>query len=292
MIDLMYFLIYFVVYLIASTGIISEPVTVINRLLNYSAWSILFEGRNSIVSGIAAAIDDVLYGLGTGGLEIVGTVIAFLSPTYLIVAVALAIAMLKLMWALLKAYVMLIVQTVTAPVQILMNALPGSQAFGGWLKKTASYLIPFPVAAAMFIFAAVLIGDPTESTIFKDWDDSGNANPFAIDSNEALYTGGSEKIWLPPFTFTGSVDFNTADILGIIGLFIFAMTPAAVKMAQDWLQVKESPYTAEAVSNIMAGTWPIKGAVGVIQSRQQEARQRRMYQEIGKGLKDENAPNK
>ena len=31
-----------------------------------------------------------------------------------------------------------------------MNAMPGSKAFSTWLKTTASYLIPFPVAAGMF----------------------------------------------------------------------------------------------------------------------------------------------
>ena len=43
----------------------------------------------------------------------------------------------------------------------------------------------------------------------------------------------------------------------LLGFFIFAMTPAAVKMAQDWLQVKDSPYTSEAFGaiNIASGTY-------------------------------------
>ena len=43
--------------------------------------------------------------------------------------------MVKLMFYLIKSYVMLIVQTVTAPVQILMNAMPGSKAFGEWVES-------------------------------------------------------------------------------------------------------------------------------------------------------------
>jgi len=253
MIDLMYFLIYFVVYLISAAGLISTPTKAISRLLGYSAWSVIFEGRNSIISAAALAISEVISGLGTGALEIAGTILSMVSPMYLFIAIWFAISMLKLMFVLIKSYVMLIVQTVTAPAQILLNAMPGSKAFSEWLKKTASYLIPFPVAAAMFIMAAVFVGDPTESTLMGDlW--PGDANPFGINRNnefyDAYYSGflGDSQggIWLPPFTLTGSVDITAPDIMILIGFFIFNMTPATVKMAQDWLQVKESPYTAEA----------------------------------------------
>lgn len=273
MIDLMYFLIYFVVYLASSADLITTPTLAINRLLNYSAWGVLFEGRNSIVSAAALAIGDVLSGLGTGGLELAGTIISWLTPAYLVVAVYLAITMLKLMFALVKSYIMLLVQLITAPVQILFNALPGSKAFGEWLKKTASYLIPFPVAALMFIFAAVLVGDPTEATIFK----GDGANPFGV--NPAAIAAPTDQIWLPPFTLTGSVDFGSRDILVLIGFFVFTMTPAAVKMAQEWMQVKESPYASEAVGGF-AGVFaaPLKGAYGMIERRKQLEEQRKIYE--------------
>lgn len=247
MIDLMYFLIYFVVYLISSTGIISGPTQAIDRLLSYSAWSVVFEGRNSIISAAALALGEVISGIGSGALEVAGTILSMVSPMYLIVAVAFAIAMLKLMFNLLKSYVMLIVQTITAPIQILFNAMPGSKAFGEWLKKTASYLIPFPVAAAMFILAAVFVGDPTNSTLLGDIFGTGSANPFGINSSHEFYQNYQDgKLWMPPFTLTGSVDFTQDDVMAIIGFFIFLMTPATVKMAQEWLQVKESPYASEA----------------------------------------------
>lgn len=257
LIDIMYFLIYFLVFLMGpgGAGIINDPNKLITRLMSYSAWSVIFAGRNSIISAIASSIDGVLSGIGTGGLQVIGKFISFVSPTYLIVAVAFAIAMLKLMFALVKAYVMLIVQTITAPVQILMNAMPGSKAFGEWLKKTASYIIPFPVAAAMFIFSAILVGNPTDKTILKDIDPN-DANPFGVDQSHELYQNASQ-VWLPPFTLTGT-DITNQDVLTLIGFFVFTMTPAAVKMAQDWLQVKESPYSAEAFSNISMG---VKGGM-------------------------------
>lgn len=254
MIDIMYFLIYFVVYLISATGIIDASKS-ITRLMSFSAWSVIFEGRNSIISAISSSLGSVLWNLGTGGVGVAGAVLSMVSPMYLMVAVAFAIAMLKLMLALVKSYIMIIVQTVTAPLQILMNAMPGSKAFSEWLKKTASYLIPFPVAAAMFIFSAILVGNPSDKTIM-----GGDANPFGVDDSASIYQNRN-GIWLPPFTLTGSdlaqPGTGSADILTIIGFVIFLMTPAAVKMAQDWLQVKESPYTAEAFGNAAIGA---KGA--------------------------------
>jgi hypothetical protein len=286
MIDLMYFLIYFIVFLTATSGLVDDPNKLITRLMSYSAWSVIFEGRNSIISAVSLAIGESMSGLGTGALEVLGTLGSWVGIMYLIVAVSFAIAMLKLMFALVKSYVMLIVQTVTAPVQIMMNAMPGSKAFGDWLKKTASYLIPFPVAGAMFIFAAIFIGDPSKAVLIE-W--GGDTNPFGINSNHPFYkdyytgTLGDDKgtIWLPPFTLTGSVDIVGPDIMRLIGFFIILMTPAAVKMAQDWLQVKESPYSAEAFSSLGMGvnwgTMPLKWAWGHQEEEMKMRRQAELF---------------
>lgn len=297
MIDLMYFMIYFIVYLAASANFLngaSGAQAMITRLMSYSAWSVIFEGRNGIVSAMALSLREALSGLGTGALGAVAGVVSFFTLEYLIVAIMMAIAMLKLMFALVKSYVMLIVQTITAPVQIMMNALPGSKAFSTWLKTTASYLIPFPVAGAMFIFAAIFIGNPTSSVwISADYD--GTINPFGINENAAFYkdygkgTWGKDAggaIWMPPFTLTNS-NILGPDIMRIIGLFIFLMTPAAVKMAQDWLQVKESPYTSEAFGTIGMGV--NAGMVipkWVVNHQQEEAQMRRqaaLYNNVKSG---------
>lgn len=284
MIDLMYFLIYFLVYLMNSANIIDSPLKAIDRLMSYSAYSVVFEGRNSMISAVALAIGDIFSGLGTGALEVFGTILSWVSFPYLIVAFYLLINMLKLMLALAQAYIMLIVQTITAPVQILMNAMPGSKAFSGWLKKTASYLIPFPVAAAMFIFAAVLIGNPTNSTIFQDIFNKDDANPFGINENHefyqtygGLYTDGTGRMWMPPFTLTGNIDLNTQDVLTVIGFLVFCMTPSVVKMAQEWLQVKESPYASEALKGFVGIAQTVAGyPMGQIKQGQQMHEQKKL----------------
>ncbi len=285
MIDLMYFLIYFLVYLLSSINIIDTPLTAIDRLMSYSSWGIVFEGRNSIVSAVSLAIGDVLSGLGTGGLEALGTVVSWVTPMYLVVAVYMAIQMIKLLFALVQSYVMIVVQLITSPLQILMNAMPGSKAFSNWLKKTASYIIPFPVAAAMFIFSAILIGDPTKATIFRDVFGTGSANPFGINQSHDFYSSFNEDIWLPPFTLTGSVDLVAHDVMILIGFVIFCMTPSAVKMAQEWLQVKESPYASEAFQGFVGiASTPVKGVGSVVSHKWQEHQQRKLYAEMGKNM--------
>lgn len=294
MIDLMYFLIYFVVFLLSSPGIniISTPTKAISRLLGYSAWSVIFEGRNSIISAVSMAITEALAGLGTGILGATGVAAGFVSWLglgYLIVAVWLAVSMLKLMWVLLRCYFMLLVQTITAPVQLLMNAVPGSKAFSGWLKKTASYLLPFPVVASMFIFAAVLIGDPSRATIMQGnglYGDDGN--PFGINSSAQLYNnyGGSltsgksnsGSIWLPPFTLTNYSE-EPASLMVLLGFFIITMTPAAAKMAQEWLQVKESPYASEIGASLGGAMTLAQYPIGIGKGIKQQAEQRRLMQD-------------
>lgn len=288
MIDLMYFLIYFLVYLVNAIGLINAPTQAIDRLLSYSAVSVIFESRDSIIRAIGVAITEIMTGLGTGALEVAGTVLSIVSFPTLIVGVAFVIAMLKLMFVLIKSYVMLIIQTITAPVQILFNALPGSKAFSGWLKKTASHLVAFPVAAGMFILAAIFVGDPTDSLIFE-W--GGTTNPFGIDGGHEFYSTTQDSLWLPPFTLTGSIEFTQGDVMVLIGFFIFMMTPAAVKMAQDWLEVKESPYSAEAFANIGIGT---KGgmlpASWLWKTTQEEMAARRSAAHLGKAIGRSESP--
>jgi hypothetical protein len=106
----------------------------------------------------------------------------------------------------------------------------------------------------MFIVAAIFIGNPTNSTKLKSFDPR-DANPFGINENSSFYDtwghGANHKIWTPPFTF--DLGWEDWDVMIILGFFILTMTPAAVKMAQDWLQVKESPYTNEIFGGVTAG---------------------------------------
>lgn len=306
MIDIMYFLIYFVVYVLSSPGIniIETPTKAISRLLSNSAFNVVFAGRDSIIQAVSLAINSVLKGINEGIIGIasntIGAAAAFTQLSYLIPAVWLAINMLKLMWELIKCYVMLVIQVVTAPLQILMNALPGSKAFSNWLKKTASYILPFPVVACMFLLSAVLIGDPSRATLLQNPGSlfgNNETNPFGINQNNDFYSSyGTDRnivsnnatgdIWLPPFTLS-EYSQHPADLMVIIGFVIIGITAQAAKMAQEWLQVKESPYVSQALSGFgTLAAWPVQGAYAGYQRRRSEKQQRSMYGEIGNAIGD------
>jgi len=267
LLDLMYLLIYLFVYLASANGLLDAGKS-INRLMTHNAWTVVFGGRNALVEKAADAISGAFWGVSTGNGDFWSKILSGVtfSLGYLIIACAIAIQMLKLIWTLAKSYIMLIIQTITSPLQILMNAMPGSKAFSGWLKKTASYLAPFPIVALMFIFAAILAGpaqdrwwtfqDGTNAT--SNPSEQVDGNPFGV--NPANGPGNS-TISLPPFVGLrdGSNVLLAEDILGIIALCVLLMTPAAAKMAQDALQTKESPYTSEIGAGLGMG-WQVGGA--------------------------------
>ncbi|MFH2019421.1 MAG: hypothetical protein ABII80_02310, partial [bacterium] len=124
LIDLMYFSIYLTVYLAEANGLIKDAThNALPRLMEHTAWTVIFKGDNRFVSTIADRINSLFLGLNLSD-NLLEKILS--SPTrgiaYLLVAGMLAIQMLKLIWTLAKAYIMLIVQTITSPLQILMNA--------------------------------------------------------------------------------------------------------------------------------------------------------------------------
>lgn len=257
MIDLMYLLIYLIVFLAQANGLIADASHyAIPRLMEHTGWTVIFKGENKLIQDISTAITSLFLGIDLTD-DIVNKLLAGgpRSLAYLVVSACLAIQMLKLIWTLAKSYIMLLIQVFTSPIQILMNAMPGSKAFSGWLKKTASYLAPFPIVAAMFLFSAILIGPNIDY-----WETDPNntePNPF---NTTPLVSDYNSTFPLPPFV--GITDnqnhFNTKDILGFLGFMVILMTPAAAKMAQDALQQKESPYTSEIGAGLAMG-WQVGG---------------------------------
>lgn len=103
------------------------------------------------ITGAAGAI------LGTivGGLfAIIGGILAFL-----IIIIAVLWSMFKLWFALLEAYIMILVNIIFAPFWIVTGLIPGGQSmgFGAWLREMLGNLAAFPTAIAMFLIGRILI---------------------------------------------------------------------------------------------------------------------------------------
>lgn len=78
---------------------------------------------------------------------------------WLIVIIALIIAAFRIWWMLLKAYILIIIYVITAPLMITMGLLPGKPlGFEKWLKRIFVALIVFPATALLICAAALLSG--------------------------------------------------------------------------------------------------------------------------------------
>lgn len=90
---------------------------------------------------------------------IVGSVFGFLAGLLALIIVFLALmwAMFTLWFELLKAYVMLILYIIAAPLWIITGLLPGTPlGFGKWMRRMFVHLAVFPAVACLLVIASVL----------------------------------------------------------------------------------------------------------------------------------------
>jgi len=109
------------------------------------------------INSSAEGLKDV--GIDPGGVvggaisTLVSWVVGVLA--FLILIIALLWALLRLWFALLKAYIMILIDVIFAPFWILSGLIPGQQSagFGAWLKDMAGNLAAFPAAILMILLA-------------------------------------------------------------------------------------------------------------------------------------------
>jgi hypothetical protein len=89
----------------------------------------------------------------------IGYVVGFIAGiiSFLIILIALFIALIRIWWDLLKAYVMIILYVITAPLFIILGLLPGRPlGFEKWLRRMFVHLVTFPAIAALLVTASIL----------------------------------------------------------------------------------------------------------------------------------------
>ena len=176
-----------------------------------------------------------------------GTVASGLA--YLIIAVAIFIALFRTLIALVTAYVGIILAVIFAPIQLLINAFPGSDAFGKWLKGIFANAAVFQVAVVMIILGVYLGGSysPETSSTF-------GFNP--VTNPSGLTSDG----FMPPLISDGNWVGGAgmaSNSQALIGLGIILLLPEVVKIVKETLQVKESAFGDMAMKNAQAGWSPV-----------------------------------
>lgn len=121
---------------------------------------------------------------------------------YLVLFGAVFLALFRLWFTLLIAYVTILIEIVIAPFWILVGMLPGSKAtFGTWFKDLLANLLGFVVAVTMFMLGKVFI------------------DAFGTDASA----------FVPPLIGN---PLNTNALGGLIGIGIVLATPGAVSLAK------------------------------------------------------------
>lgn len=233
MIDLMYVLIYFFVALFKSTGLLDKPgfPTCLMgyktqeqlygqgglwpNLLNLT-WDPLkllgFNDSGSVNTGQLSTVLSMVglplvIGLSSAPIAAGALGIAFLTLPLLHVILTIAIIYLfiRLLFFFLTSYIQIIISLLIAPLQLVLEAIPGSTAFSSWFKNLISNLIVFPVGAVMFMLS----------------------NVFTHFANDA--SGGS--LWAPPYApLSGSMQ-QVASLVSLGVLFAIPTVAGSIKEA-------------------------------------------------------------
>jgi len=112
-----------------------------------------------IIGTVAAKAVATGVGAATGGLfapEIMGFVGRLLS--FIVIVVALLVALFRLWFELIKTYVFILLDIVLAPFWIIAGLIPGSGiSFSAWLRDLVSNLLAFPATIVLFLLGKTFI---------------------------------------------------------------------------------------------------------------------------------------
>lgn len=126
---------------------------------------------------------------------------------FLLIALILLFGVVRLIFMLLDAYVHIIISLLIAPLQLAMAAVPGTDAFGSWIRNLISKLIVFPLTAALILITWLLTS-----------------------------YGSTDQLWAPPLLAPGGA--SPGGIAGIVGLGMLLGIPSVVASIQKMLKAE------------------------------------------------------
>jgi hypothetical protein len=153
MIDMMYVSMYLILGIFETSQFFKDGADIINFNIIQLA-GVLFTGGGDdlFLYGETSNIVSTFVGnLGAGETwQNIAGFIGGLSLS-LVIAVAILIGVFRLFFELLRAYATTVLLTVTAPLLLMMGAIPGNNAFGKWIKQVAGNLLPFPTVLLVLV---------------------------------------------------------------------------------------------------------------------------------------------
>ena len=242
MIDLMYVVFNLILSVFASSGMISVDNWFNSKVIK------LASGQGGIfpsfIFSIATAIFFVPSSLINVFTNLPGAaslvIDLFLTATGLglivriIILIAIGYSYVKLIFKLFEAYIAVIIQVIFSPIILLQDVLPGSDAFGGWLRNITANLSVFPVTMVMFLLSYIFMVQPFTSQFGASLSGLTGVNPLQGADGLAVPLIGTS-------TYIGAWT-NSESILAVIGFFIILMASKYVDMVRDALKVPPFKY--------------------------------------------------
>jgi hypothetical protein len=182
-----------------------------------------------VVGGLASLIPAV------GGITFTIDIVIII-----ILAVAFAWALLKILWILLKAYITVVLSLIFSPFILLVGAMPGSNVVSSWFRNLIANLAIFPVVFVMVFLAGYLslmaAGEP-----FRGWIEG----TLSFSSLVGAFTS--------PATQIGNII-----VMIFVSAGILLMTPKAGELIQSFIQKRPFDYgtalgQATGLTTIQAG---------------------------------------
>ena len=163
-------------------------------------------------------ITNVIPNVDIGGLigSVVSSIISWVVGilAYIILIIALLWALLRLWFALLKAYIMILIDVIFAPFWIISGLIPGTQSagFSAWIRDMAGNLAAFPAAIMMLLLAK----------LFSD--------NFNLIAGTGTSTNGvmSSTAFIPPLLGSNATNY----IASLIAIGVVLATPGIVDITK------------------------------------------------------------
>lgn len=256
MIDLMYLVIYFLIWIAGQ--VIKDPISVytpisgnysvrletiaLNQNLFSSGLNLVFgtgsnDPNSAGIGSAATAVGAIVYSMfdptSTASIlaGLVGTVAQVIA--FAVFAIALFFAVMRTFLSLIQSYISFIIAVIFSPLQLLMGAISGRSTFVNWIKTLIASLVPFPMVIGLIFLSMALTGFARDPAV--------GYRGFALNSETTVPgSAGGFNPPLLPFSYETS-GAAAAAIQGIIGFGILMFMPEAVKMAKDFLKVSGGP---------------------------------------------------
>jgi hypothetical protein len=110
-------------------------------------------GKEAVFGTVSQAVSDFTGAITEGLGDTISGALGWLAGVTLalVVSVAILIATFKIFFELLKTYVSVVISIATAPLLLMLGAMPGQNNFFKWIKGIAGNLMAFPMVLMAFI---------------------------------------------------------------------------------------------------------------------------------------------